>query len=62
MKQSPRKIILPQKLITYSRSVRQDIARILWNLTIYYRVYKSPPLVSLLTLRNILHALTPCYF
>jgi hypothetical protein len=44
-----------------NRSGTQEILNILWNNEVYYRVQKSPPLVTILIQMNIVHT-TPTHF
>jgi hypothetical protein len=38
-----------------SRSVSQEIPRLLWNLNVHYRAYKRQPLVAILIQTNLIH-------
>jgi len=44
-----------------SRSASQDISRLLLNLKVNCRVYKRPPLVSVLSQMNPVHTFLPCF-
>jgi hypothetical protein len=40
-------------------SADQEVAHILWDLSVHYRVHKSPPLVRIRNRTELIHAL-PC--